>query len=220
MDQKTLLQTCRAELYSAVISDTLDSLGHRRQVLQPGVTAIQDGMRIVGFARVGIYMPIFHDDQNVNVYEHEIRFVDDLKADEVPVICCNGNQRISPWGELLSTRCAYLGVAGCITDGCVRDVDMIREMAFPVFSGGRNPVDTKYRGKMMWYDVPGVIGEVEVHSGDLVVADVDGIVAVPKAMIKQTISKSLEKVRAENTVRDELRQGSTLVQVFEKHGIL
>jgi hypothetical protein len=39
-------------------------------------------------------------------------------------------------------------------------------------------------------------------------------------MIKQTISKSLQKVRAENTVRDELRQGSTLVQVFEKHGIL
>jgi 4-hydroxy-4-methyl-2-oxoglutarate aldolase len=220
MDTKILLQTCRAELYSAVVSDTLDSLGQRRQVMQPGMTAVQDGMCIVGFARVGIYMPIFHDDQSVNVYEHEIRFVDDLKADEVAVICCNGNLRICPWGELLSTRCAYLGVAGCITDGCVRDVEMIREMGFPVFSGGRNPVDTKYRGKMMWYDVPGVMGEVEVHSGDLVIADLDGIVVVPQKLIAQTITKALEKVRAENTVRDALRQGSTLVQVFEKHGIL
>lgn len=220
MDRKTLLETCRAELYSAVVSDTLDSLGLRRQVAQPGIEAIEDGMSIVGFARVGIYMPIYHDDEHVNVYEHEIRFVDSLKADEVPVISCNGNKRIAPWGELLSTRCLYLGVAGCITDGCVRDVDMIRDMGFPVFSSGRNPVDTKYRGKMMWYDVPGVIGEVEVNSGDLVIADLDGIVFVPSAVIDTVVGKALEKVRTENTVREELRNGSTLVEVFARHGIL
>ena len=220
MDRATILKTCREELYSAVVSDTLDSLGHRRQVAQPGILPLEEGMRIVGFARVGLYMPIYHDDDQVNVYEHEIRFVDSLKADEVPVIACNANKRISPWGELLSTRCQYLGVAGCITDGCVRDVDMIRAMRFSVFAGGRNPTDTKYRGKMMWMDVPASIGEVEVNSGDLVVADFDGIVFVPAKAIEAVVSKALEKVRAENTVRDELRAGATLVEVFEKHGIL
>lgn len=220
MDRAALLETCRSELYSAVVSDTLDGLGHRRQVVQPGLQAIQEDSRIVGFARVGIYMPIYHDDEQVNVYEHEIRLVDSLQADEVPVISCGGNKRIAPWGELLSTRCSYLKVAGCITDGCVRDVKMIREMGFPVFSGGRNPVDTKYRGKMMWTDVPAVIGEVEVNSGDLVIADLDGIVFIPKALIEIVVSKSLLKVRTESTVREELRNGSTLVEVFARHGIL
>lgn len=220
MQRDEILKTCRAELYSAVVSDTLDSLGHRRQVVQPGLAPIEEGMRIVGFARVGIYMPIYHDDEKVNVYEHEIRLVDDLKAGEVIVFACGGNRRISPWGELLSTRANYLGAAGCITDGCVRDVDMIREIGFPVFSGGRNPVDTKFRGKMMWADVPGVIGEAEVNSGDLVIADFDGIVFVPSQLIEKVVAKSLEKVRTETTVREELRNGATLVEVFAKHGIL
>ena len=220
MDRAAILETCRAELYSAVVSDTLDSLGYRRQVVQSVLHPLQDGMRIVGFARVGIYMPIFHDDANVNVYEHEIRLVDDLKAGEVPVFICHNNRRIAPWGELLSTRAQYLGAAGCITDGCVRDVDMIREMGFPVFSGGRNPVDTKYRGKMMWADLPGVIGEVEVNSGDLVIADLDGIVFIPESLIETVTTKALAKVRTETTVREELRNGATLVEVFDRHGIL
>ncbi|MGE0237077.1 MAG: RraA family protein [Parvibaculaceae bacterium] len=220
MDRAAILETCRAELYSAVVSDTLDSLGHRRQVVQSRLDPLQDGMRIVGFARVGIYMPIFHDDAEVNVYEHEIRMVDGLKPGEVPVLVCHGNRRIAPWGELLSTRAQYLGAAGCITDGCVRDVDMIRKMGFPVFSAGRNPVDTKYRGKMMWADVPGVIGEVEIGSGDLVIADLDGIVFVPAQLIETVMARALAKVRAETTVRDELRSGATLVEVFDRHGIL
>ena len=220
MNRAEILDTCKTELNSAVVSDTLDSLGHRRQVVQLNLQPLQDGMRIVGFARVGIYMPIFHDDEKVNVYEHEIRLVDDLKAGEVPVFICHGNTRISPWGELLSTRATFLGAAGVITDGSVRDAAVIRQMGFPVFSGGRNPVDTKFRGKMMWADVPGVMGDAEVNSGDLVIADLDGIVFVPKALIETVVAKSLIKVRAESTVRQELRNGASLVEVFDRHGIL
>ena len=76
------------------------------------------------------------DDEHVKVYEHEIALVDSLKENEVAVLCCHGNKKIAPWGELLSTRASYLKSAGCLTDGCVRDADMIREMNFPVFSKG------------------------------------------------------------------------------------
>jgi 4-hydroxy-4-methyl-2-oxoglutarate aldolase len=215
-----LLEVCRNELYSAVVSDTLDALGSRRQAVRPGIEAVQDGMRIVGFARVGIYMPIWHDDENVNVYEHEIRLVDALRPGEVAVLACNGNTRIAPWGELLSTRAQVLGAAGCITDGSVRDVALIRAMGFPVFAGARSPVDSKFRGKLMWADVPAVIGEVEIRSGDLVIADLDGIVVVPAGLIEPVVAKALAKVRAETTVREELRRGASLVDVFDRHGIL
>lgn len=219
-DRLALLETCRAELYSAVVSDTLDALGLREQVVAPGLRPLADGMKICGFARVGIYMPIYHDDETVNVYEHEIRLVDDLAPGDVPVISCNGNLGIAPWGELLSTRAQYLRSAGCITDGSVRDVAMIRAMGYPVFSGGLNPVDTKYRGKMMWYDVPCVMGGVRVNSGDLVIADLDGIVFVPSERIDETVAAALGKVRSENRVREELRGGASLVEVFDRHGIL
>lgn len=219
-DRLTLLETCRSELYAAVISDTLDAMGHLGQAAAPGLHPLQDGTMIAGYVRTGLYMPIYHDDAEVNVYEHEIRLVDSLQPGEVPVISCNANTAIAPWGELLSTRAQYLGSAGCITDGCVRDTAMIRDIGYPVFCSGSNPVDTKYRGKMMWMDQPCVVGGVRINSGDLVVADGDGIVFVPRDLIGDVVAGALSKVRAENTVRDELRAGATLVEVFARHGIL
>jgi 4-hydroxy-4-methyl-2-oxoglutarate aldolase len=113
-----------------------------------------------------------------------------------------------------------LQAAGCITDGCVRDAKTICDLGFPVFSRGTNPVDTKYRGKMMWTDVPAVIGGADVNSGDLVVADFDGIVFVPAHLIDDVITLSLAKVCEENTVRDALKNGISLRDIFAAHGIL
>jgi len=217
---KNNLQEYREKLYTAVIADTLDSLGYHKQVLTPGILPLDPSLKLCGLARVGLYMPIYHDDETVNVYEHEIVLVDSLKEDEVPVLCCHGNQKIAPWGELLSTRSSYLKAAGCLTDGCIRDADMIREMQFPVFSKGTNPVDTKFRGKMMMADVPGEIADVRIESGDLVFGDNDGVVIVPSNIINEVANKALEKVNSENTVRDEIREGNKLTDIFEKHGIL
>ena len=214
------LQEYREKLYTAVIADTLDSFGYHNQVLTPGTLPLDPALKLCGFARVGLYMPIYHDDENMNVYEHEITLVDSLKEDEVAVLCCHGNQKIAPWGELLSTRSSYLKAAGCLTDGCVRDADMIREMKFPVFTKGTNPVDTKFRGKMMMMDVPGEIGDVKIESGDLVFGDNDGVIVIPSQIISKVASTALEKVNNENTVRDEIKEGHTLKDLFKKHGIL
>ena len=210
----------KKNLYSAVIADTLDSLGYHKQVLTPGITSLDPNVKICGLARVGLYMPISHDDEHVNVYEHEIALVDSLQENEVAVLCCHGNKKIAPWGELLSTRASYLKSAGCLTDGCVRDADMIRKMNFPVFSKGTNPVDTKFRGKLMWYDVPGKIQGVNIKSGDLVFGDVDGVVVVPGEHVESVLEKAFQKVSQENVVRQDLQNGHTLEQIFANHGIL
>ena len=215
-----LVRECRARLNSAAISDSLDSFGYHNQVLTPGIKAVDPALVLCGMARVGLYMPVYHDDETTKVYEHEIALVDSLKPEEVPVLCCHGNLRISPWGELLSERSHYLGAAGCLTDGSVRDTSRIRALNFPVYSGGTNPVDTKYRGKLMLWDVPGEIAGVRVESGDLVFGDFDGTVIVPQKVLRPAIEKALEKVAAENVVRDEIRAGGTLVDIFDRHGIL
>lgn len=220
MEKSEVLALCREELFTAALADALDEQGRHSQAVAPGLTPLTEGMRIVGFSRVGIYMPIFHDDDTVNVYENEISLIDDLNPDDVAVLTCNGDLNISPWGELVTTRAKYLGAAGCITDGCVRDSKDICEIDFPVFSGGRNPVDTKYRGKMMWWDVPAKIGGVTVSSGDLVMADHDGIVFVPSEIISETVTRALKKARAENVVRQQLSDGVSLYDAFASHGIL
>ncbi len=211
---------CRSELYAAVLSDTLDTHGLYKQTPRGNLRLLDPTTKLCGLARVGIYMPVYHDNRELDVYGEEIDLVDSLKADEVPVLACHGLAHIAPWGELLSTRAKVLGAAGFLTDGCVRDVRMIREIGFPVVCAGSTPTDTKYRGKLALYDVPGEIGGVRVASGDLVFTDEDGTVIVPADKILPVVTAALEKVRAETTVRQELAEGQSLRTVFERHGIL
>lgn len=93
-------------------------------------------------------------------------------------------------------------------------------MGFPVYSGNISPLDTKYRGKLMWSDVPGQIHGVRVKSGDLIFGDVDGVVVVPKEHVKSVLEKAFEKVSQENVVRQKLQEGQTLEQIFADYGIL
>ena len=182
-------QELKHTLYSAVLSDTLDSLGYLNQALSSGIRPLDDGMILCGLARVGIYMKIYHDDEKVNVYEHGIALIDSLQPNEVAVLLCHQHIMRLHLGGNCSTRSQYLEAAGCLTDGSVRDVKRIRQMKFPVFAGNIGPLDSKHRGKLMWYDVPGKIHGVNVNSGDFIFGDVDGVVIVPQQITAEVVGE-------------------------------
>ena len=215
-----ILEQARNKLYTAVISDTLDGMGILSQALPPSVRPLDESLVLCGRARTGLYMPVYHDDEALDVYEHEIALVDDLRPGDVAVFSCAGNSRIAPWGELLSTAACARGAHGCVTDGLVRDVRMIREMGFPVFAGGIGPLDTKSRAKMMMADVPSEIGDAKISPGDIIFGDVDGVVAIPDAVASEVLAVAMQKVMEENNVRDELAAGAKLKDVFDKYGLL
>ncbi len=215
-----LITHARASLYSAVLSDTLDSLGHTEQAMTPNVRPLDENLILFGRARTGLYMEVFAETPGENPYDLEIELVDDLKADEVAVLACPASHRVAPWGELLSTAATARKAAGCVTDGLVRDVRMIRQMGFPVFAGGIGPLDSKGRGTVMRIDVPVRCGGVLVRTGDYVFGDVDGVVVLPQASAAEAIEKSLEKVAAEDQVREDLAKGDKLRDVFARHGVL
>lgn len=215
-----ILDQARNKLYTAVISDTLDGMGILSQALPPGVRPLDESLVLCGRARTGLYMPVYHDDEALDVYEHEIALVDDLRPGDVAVFSCAGNSRIAPWGELLSTAARARRAHGCVTDGLVRDVRMIRDMGFPVFAGGIGPLDTKSRAKMMMADVPAEIGDAKISPGDIIFGDVDGVVAIPAGVASEVLALAMQKVMEENNVRDELAAGAKLKDVFDKYGIL
>ena len=215
------LESLRSVLYSAVLSDTLDSFGLREQAMRPFIRPLDESLTLFGRARTGLYMPVYEVRPEENPYEVEIALVDDLQPGEVAVLACGGpTERIAPWGELLTTAARMRGAVGCVTDGLVRDVRHIRQASFPVFAGGIAPLDSKGRGKMMERDGAVVCGGILVRSGDLVFGDVDGIVVIPKERASEVVEAALAKIRSENRTRDELLQGSTLARVFAKYGVL
>ena len=208
-------------LSSAVLSDVMDSLGLVRRALKPFVRPIDDDLVMVGRARTGLYMPAYSLRDGENPYEVEIALVDDLQAQDVVVLACNGpTERIAPWGELLSTAAQARGATGCLTDGLVRDVKQIRAMGFAVFHGGIGPLATKGRARMVDRDVPVECGGVAIGPGDIVFGDIDGVVVIPQAHEHMVVERAIEKVLGENNTRDALRKGESLAQVFRRFGIL
>lgn len=215
-----IIARARSELYTAVISDILDSVGFPNQALPPNIRPLDDSLTLFGRARTGLYMDVYGVTPGENPYDVEIRLIDDLKADEIPVLACGKTGRVAPWGELLTTATRCRGGIGMVCDGLVRDVKRIREMQFPVFCAGIGPLDTMGRGKMMSMDVPVEVGGVAVKTGDWVFGDVDGLCFIPEQVLEEVITKSFEKVKGENMTRDELLKGSLLMDVYNKYGIL
>jgi 4-hydroxy-4-methyl-2-oxoglutarate aldolase len=214
------IETIRAKLFTSVLSDTLDGLGYRHQAMRPSIRPLDEAKLLVGRARTGFYMEVFHVAPGENPYELEIRLLDDLKPGEVAVLGCGAAETIAPWGELLSTACIARGAAGCVTDGLVRDIKAIRKLGFPVFHGGIGPLDSKGRGKVMAIDVPIACGGVAVAPGDLVFGDADGVVCIPRAIEETAIAAALQKVEGEDRTREALARGEKLATVFARYGIL
>lgn len=210
-----------AALSAAILSDVMDSLGIVRNAMKPFVRPLDDGRRLFGRARTGVYVPVGGQRPGENPYAVEIALVDDLEPGDVVVLACNGpTDRIAPWGELLSTAATARGATGCVTDGLVRDVRQIREMGFPVFHGGIGPLDTKGRARMVESDVAVECGGVLVNPGDLVFGDVDGVVVVPREREAEVLARAALKVAGENDTRAALLAGESLASVFARIGIL
>lgn len=214
------LAEIREKLFTSVLSDTLDGLGYMNQAMSAKIRPLDEEKVLVGRARTGLYMEVFHVEPGDNPYLLEMRLIDDLKPDEVPVFSCGHSGRIAPWGELLSTASRARGAAGCVMDGLVRDVRAIRKLGFPVFHGGIGPLDSKGRGKIMAIDVPIECAGVRVAPGDLVFGDADGVVCIPRAIEDKVIAAALEKVEGEDRTREALARGETLSAVFARYGIL
>lgn len=215
-----LLRGARERLFTAVLSDVLDAAGHRSQAMRAGVRPLDEALVMVGRARTGLYMDVYHVAPGENPYALEIELVDDLKPGEVVVLATGASGRIAPWGELLSTASRARGAAGCVTDGLVRDVRAIRALQFPVFAGGIGPLDTRGRGKVMAIDVPVECGGVRVEPGQLVFGDADGVVVVPRPIEDEVLRAAFAKVDGEDRTREALRRGEKLADVFARHGIL
>jgi regulator of RNase E activity RraA len=209
----------REKLYTPVVSDVLDSLGFRNQAMRHDIRPLHPDFIIVGRARTLLWMNTYQEIKP-NPYLNEIKAIDALKPGDVAVHSTDYSGNIAPWGELLSTASHMRGATGTIVDALVRDVKKILAMGFPTFARGIKPLDSCGRGFVADFDVPVQCGEVLVRPGDLIFADFDGILVIPKSVEDEAIAKALGKVESENNTRAELLKGSLLGEVYVKYGVL
>ena len=205
-------------LYSSVLADVLDGLGHRSSALPHEVRPLRPTWKLFGRAAT-LGMVAVHVEP-AKPYALELECIDALKASDVLVAATQGDRNGALWGELLSTAARARGAVGVVTDGLTRDAARILEMDFPVFAAGFCPLDSKGRLEAMNYGQPIRIGTCEVRPGDLVFGDMDGVVVVPAELAEKTLPRALAKVMGENNVRAELAKGRSAREVFAEYGVL
>lgn len=215
---KITLTMMRQSLYSAVVADALDSLGYTHQsprVQLPPMTGVE---KIVGRCKTTLWADMAHVDPKP--YELELIAVDSCKTDDIMIAAAGGSMRSGIWGELLSTAARNSGCVGVICDGAVRDVAKMTAMGFACFARGTCVYDSQNRQRVVDIDIPVEIDGVRFGPGDLVFADTDGVVVVPKQVEKEAIRKAWEKVHAENVTRDAIKGGMKATAAYRKYGVL
>ena len=216
---KEQLDKIQNELNTAVLCDILDDLGYREQAMKGNIYPLKDEYKLVGVARTMLVYDVH--ELPTEAYATEIEAVDALVEGDV-VVASNPSRNNGFWGELMTNAGIARGARGVIVDGAVRDITQMKELGdqFKVFTAGRNPLDSKGRCLVADYDCPIVCDGVKVNSGDLIFADIDGIVVIPTAVADEVFERALEKVKGENIVREELRKGAFLKETFAKYHIL
>lgn len=202
--------------YTGAISDIMDEMGLHDQTLPQQIQSIAPGDVLAGRALTLLGEPTDSEDPNV-IFVPYLRMLGEVKSGDV-LISQPNDDKAAHLGELSSETAQYRGATGAVIDGGVRDTSYIQRIGFPVFAKYRTPRDIVGRWRLVDFKTRITIGNVEIHPGDYVVGDGDGVVILPQEPAEEIVTRAEEVVQTENMVRKEILQGVHPVEAFEKYG--
>jgi 4-hydroxy-4-methyl-2-oxoglutarate aldolase len=217
--EEELLQYLEQHAYAAVFSDILDEMGHRSQAVSPD-TLIRPLCETFVSAGRAVTLLNAPDTNEEEPYDLVIKCIDSLSPGSVLVTTGKVHLTTGIMGELTATALRVKKCRGAIVNGYTRDSRKLIQMGYPTFAWGSSPIDTTGRVRVVDYNLPLTIGGVKVSPGDLVFADLDGIIVIPKSVETEVIDRVLDRVSTENAVRRELREGKSMSDVWSRYRVL
>jgi regulator of RNase E activity RraA len=204
------------KLYTGAVADILDELGFRRQCLGKELRPILPQKRMAGFA-----FPALGEtcaDVGYDCRPEILKFLSAIPAESVVVFDPGKEKVCAAWGEFMALVTRNQGGRGVVADGPIRDVEMILQADFQIFGTGFWPVSSVGRWRPVHYGQPILFQGVEVRPGDLVLGDIDGVVVVPRPIVEEVLVAAEACYRDERSMKEELRAGKTMEEVFAKYG--
>jgi 4-hydroxy-4-methyl-2-oxoglutarate aldolase len=186
---------------TSFVADAMDGTG----ALATGISALGDGVTLPN-AVAGPALTADNGPGDLLATLAAIRF---LKPGDVLVAAARGHQGCAAAGDRLMGMARNGGAAGFVTDGPMRDYAGIVLVGLPAWCTGLNPASPVARGPGA-VGVPILVGGRQVESGDMIVADRDGVVVVPYARLDAVIARLAKVVELETALDAEVAAGLVL----------
>jgi 4-hydroxy-4-methyl-2-oxoglutarate aldolase len=170
----------------------------RAGYLGPALRPVQDGARVGGTAVTAVCWP------GDNLMIHAA--VEQCGPGDILVVTTTSPCTDGLFGELLATALMARGVRGLVIEAGVRDVDALRALGFPVWSVGVSAQGT-VKATAGAVNVPVTVGGQVVRPGDVIIADDDGVVCVPRGEVGGVLDAALARVAKEEAARAAFRAG-------------
>lgn len=203
-------------LTSAFVADALDAIGMPGRCLGPMIRALSGDRSAIGRALTASTAP--HDRQIPpdDPYAGFKALLRRLGPGDVVVLATDNCDDYAAWGELVSIAALEAGALGIVTDGLVRDLDRLGPLPFTVFARGTRPVDIGGRADVRRIADRVVIDEVAIETGDLIVADGDGVMVVPQKVADIVFERAQGKALDERHFHEALAAGLPIWEAFER----
>jgi regulator of RNase E activity RraA len=194
------------------LADALDKVGIRGAVI--GIRPMYDCPKILGRA---VTIKITAAGMVKSKYHLGVRAIDAASPGDVILIDNRGDLNNNCWGEILSMGAKMKKISGVVVDGAARDIDACREFGFPVYARGTVPITA--RGRIMEESFNEVIriGDVQVKPGDIVMADINGVVIIPVEKLDEVLEAAEEILQKEEAMVEELKKGVPILEVDQKY---
>lgn len=203
-------------LPTATITDVMDEMGLLAQTLPSDIRSLDPAMRTAGYAFTARgrrhRSPARDRDQTLRRF---LGMISAAPADSVLVLAAH-DRAAAHFGELSAEWFRTRKVRGAVIDGATRDAASLVRLGFPTFVRYRTPQDSVPRWRVSDWGQPVTIGGVRITLGDVVVADGDGIVIVPRRLAHEVLLRAEKRLGQENAVRQGIRRGLTPLAAYEK----
>jgi 4-hydroxy-4-methyl-2-oxoglutarate aldolase len=194
------------------IADALDKVGIRGAVI--GIRPMYDCPKILGRA---VTIKITAAGMTRSKYHLGVRAIEAASPGDIIIIDNRGDLNNNCWGEILSMGAKVKGISGVVVDGAARDIDACKEFGFPVYARGTVPITARGRIIEESFNEVVRIGDIQVRPGDIVMADINGVVIVAVEKADEVLAAAEEILEKEEAMVEELRKGVSILTVDEKY---